>query len=456
MYELYIRRFLGANLARGFLALCALYCVQVGAVESVRAPGFDRFMALTTASGAQTINFSSGSAVLTDVHSTGSKVGNLGAFADSGGGKGLELRGSGKLGLPAGKSLPFTATAKISAAGIAKAGALAFSALGGWPGLAAIGAIGLLDWYQAAGIVEAPGGGLGEVDPSVCSVGPCFIWAVPAGIGGWSGYSPADACSKVPTASGPAWQNPEGQWYCPTPKQYGGTSWWLMYSAPIDPVPGGGVLPLTTAEAEAKLSAVPAYPNALSDLYNAAQSVDVENVVVSVPASVDGPITVTEVPAKDGQLAKTITTATVWDCLGVMETVSCTEKKTTTEQKAGVDPDTSLPWAPSVTTETTSEPKAPERVDDPCLTNPTRVGCAVLDVPDGDIPKKTVNVDFTPEDLGLGDGSCPAPIGFDVATGHYELNLASWCDAVTTWVRPLVVSIATLMAFMIAWPRSES
>lgn len=108
------------------------------------------------------------------------------------------------------------------------------------------------------------------------------------------------------------------------------------------------------------------------------------------------------------------------------------------------------------TTTTTTESEAENPEVDQCEKNPQSIACATADVPEHDVPKRQVDVSFAAEDLGFGGGSCPAPVSFDVTTGHYELSFSKWCDAVTTWVRPLVIALATLMAFMIAWPRSES
>lgn len=112
--------------------------------------------------------------------------------------------------------------------------------------------------------------------------------------------------------------------------------------------------------------------------------------------------------------------------------------------------------ATSTTTTTTTEKEADKPAVEFCEKNPESIACAKPDVPEHEVPKRTVDVSFAAEDLGFGGGSCPAPVSFDVTTGHYELSFSSWCDALTTWVRPLVIALATLMAFMIAWPRSES
>lgn len=97
----------------------------------------------------------------------------------------------------------------------------------------------------------------------------------------------------------------------------------------------------------------------------------------------------------------------------------------------------------------TTEVKSPEESQDQCAKYPDTVGCSELDSPETQVPKSTKNLSYTPEDLGLGGGSCPAPIPFTTSRGSWAIDLAPYCSAVTSYVRPMVILVAMFLAYLI-------
>ena len=113
----------------------------------------------------------------------------------------------------------------------------------------------------------------------------------------------------------------------------------------------------------------------------------------------------------------------------------------------------------STSTTTTTETPAPEKEPPPdqCKTNPDSVGCQKTDVPTDEVPKSKKTITWAEENLGFGNGSCPAPYTFRTANGSYSLNLAQYCDVLSTVVRPVVLAFALLAAFFIVAPvRTET
>lgn len=101
-------------------------------------------------------------------------------------------------------------------------------------------------------------------------------------------------------------------------------------------------------------------------------------------------------------------------------------------------------------TTTTSNPV--EETKQECEKNPKAWGCSDLDTPNDEVPKKDKQVTFDPENIGLGNGSCPAPIPVHTSKGDWTLNLGPYCDATVNYVRPVVILFGLFAAFFIAVP----
>lgn len=72
------------------------------------------------------------------------------------------------------------------------------------------------------------------------------------------------------------------------------------------------------------------------------------------------------------------------------------------------------------------------------------------DVPDGEVPKATKELVFTVEDMGWGNGSCPAPFSWSDKLGTHSINLTPYCNAIVSYVKPLLLAVAAFSALMIA------
>jgi len=100
------------------------------------------------------------------------------------------------------------------------------------------------------------------------------------------------------------------------------------------------------------------------------------------------------------------------------------------------------------TTVTSGSPAGdkPEQFD-LCKEHPDILACQKIDfdTPDGEIPKENRQITYAPENV-LGGGSCPPPR--DLAYGR-QFSYATTCDALTTYVRPMVIAIAGWMAIVI-------
>lgn len=92
-----------------------------------------------------------------------------------------------------------------------------------------------------------------------------------------------------------------------------------------------------------------------------------------------------------------------------------------------------------------------EATEDPgfCETLVGKLVCADMDTPDTEVPKTNKDVSYTQEDLGLGGGVCPPPYTWTDHAGSHSIDLAPYCDKLSTVVRPLVLLFGALAAFFI-------
>lgn len=102
----------------------------------------------------------------------------------------------------------------------------------------------------------------------------------------------------------------------------------------------------------------------------------------------------------------------------------------------------------------TDKPK-PEDEIGLCDLYPDILACAKpeLDTPDGEIPKSERRVDLVEENL-FGGGSCPADVYFS-PNGIQQLKVWDWnmaCGHITSYVKPVILLLATFAAFMILVP----
>ena len=99
------------------------------------------------------------------------------------------------------------------------------------------------------------------------------------------------------------------------------------------------------------------------------------------------------------------------------------------------------------TTETKTEEIKEDNKPDECEKRPNTIGCKEIDfdTPEGEIPRKQIDVTWSPVDLGLGGGSCPAPVQI-YENKQFSYQLA--CDNLYI-IKPMVIAIALFVGGMI-------
>ena len=99
------------------------------------------------------------------------------------------------------------------------------------------------------------------------------------------------------------------------------------------------------------------------------------------------------------------------------------------------------------TTETKTEEAKDDKEPDQCQKYPDTIGCKEIDfdTPEGEIPRKQIDVSWSPVDLGLGGGSCPAPVQI-YENKQFSYQLA--CDNLYI-IKPMVIAIALFVGGMI-------
>lgn len=126
--------------------------------------------------------------------------------------------------------------------------------------------------------------------------------------------------------------------------------------------------------------------------------------------------------------------------LGSMNTTQQTTTTTTITNNITNNTSTSVT---NNVTETDDAPKEEEK--DFCEKNPDALACAELDTPEEEIPRRTLEITFEPEDLGLGRGTCPA----DRQMGEHTFSYQPTCDILATYGYPLTILLASFSALII-------
>lgn len=129
-------------------------------------------------------------------------------------------------------------------------------------------------------------------------------------------------------------------------------------------------------------------------------------------------------------------------------TVTNTYNFTYTDQSVKVTTTVTTNKDGETTTETTEEDTRTE-----CEKTPDAPLCN-LTVPQSDpMPQRTVTVGYEAQNLGFGSGQCPPPTTFTVKTGTYAIEWTGYCNALTTFVKPILLAFALLAAYFIILPR---
>lgn len=181
------------------------------------------------------------------------------------------------------------------------------------------------------------------------------------------------------------------------------------------------------------------------------EKVKPENVTVTGPVQTQGKKKTTTSVNPDGS-TRTETQDCKWNHTYSGAVIHSQEVCTTTTTNDGLAGETTTK---TETSEDTGTVTPEEETVDECEEHPERAACAELDEPEVEVPRDTRNVDYSIEDLGFGGGSCPSSPSWTDRLGTHTLNMGPICDAIVSWVRPLVLAMAALMALAIAVPRTE-
>jgi len=171
-------------------------------------------------------------------------------------------------------------------------------------------------------------------------------------------------------------------------------------------------------------------------------TIDVGTPTVSGPASSPGPTKQETTQKPDGSVeTKNINTTNNYNYNN--NTINVTNNVTTT-----VTNTPSGSSVPTSTTTTTTTQDAEEK--DPCAMRPDSAACAKLgEPPDEQLPKVQKEVTWAPESIGLGGGTCPAPVGWTDHAGQHAISFQPFCDFASGTLRPIVLAFALLSAYFI-------
>lgn len=123
------------------------------------------------------------------------------------------------------------------------------------------------------------------------------------------------------------------------------------------------------------------------------------------------------------------------------------ETKTQTQTTTNITNNVTNTTSSTVINNTTETDKAPEEEQkDFCEKNPDSLACSELDTPEGEVPRDTIEIDFEPEDLGLGAGTCPPDKPIDDLT---VFSYQPTCDVLDTYVYPMTIAFAMFGALLI-------
>lgn len=456
----------------------ARWCLLAGALAylplshaAITDAAFDKFMStvygnnVTVSYGAGGVPVSSSAAALGRSYPTATATAN----AATGG---FTLARSVPLAV-GGKVYDLAASLPISKAGVASAAKGAFAMAGGPIGIALLAAPSIIAYLNSANLRQDPAQPSQFVfqmkDPAKCTVAPCynvgFKFAVPDAwtYGNWDNASATCAAAAAAYVNG-GWsaRNPRitasGTKYSTAPTctidfyyngVYNSTTNGYASIVQVSPTSGDGYKAATLADVETELAKVSATEEALQQLANVlALQAD-----LGVSPSLSGPSIGT---------AKTETSTSTSPAGTTTKSTTCTPQFTYTGNTATASEvcttTTTNPDGTQTTEQTTkASPTDPSKAaDDPCNLNPERIGCKNLDTPTDQIPKVTKNVTFAAENLGLGNGQCPADTVVTTSRGTYTISWSSYCSMVTTFIKPLIIALAMLSAFFIVAPIKEA
>ena len=360
----------------------------------------------------------------------------------------------GKVYLPGGKVMDVTGRAPLSPAAYSKAIARAAGRI--LPGVAAAAAI--WDLMDDLGFTK-DADGFKRTDPGICTVAPCYEYQGFAGVNGAAQPWRSAITQACTDSIGRTWLGqgtvvssvPYGSNGCTMTMSNGFSTTWTAGVRSATPSTSNKV-PATEQELADAIAAQSGWPSG-SKIGDAIREAIEQGETLPVPAptevtgptSVPGPSVTTQKTTRDSQGNPTgvtnVTNNTTYNVTYNTNTVTVTTVTTTTQTN------------PDGTTETTTEEEQEEEPRDECEDKPDSIACAELDTPEGEVPKETKTITYTPEEMGLGGGTCPADLTMSVMSrGGQSMKVWDWaqsCAKITTYVRPLVLTLASITALFL-------
>lgn len=348
---------------------------------------------------------------------------------------------------------PFNAGYPVSGKGVADA---ALGLIGGWPGVAIAASVTaypyIKDWLDRGGVRPADGGGL-EVQQEGDYDFACDVEKYYQGHSGWPAIGSRSnvACGDFPAGTVTLIHKPSHNGsICEVRNSCTGNAnsgpMYAQWTTNRKAEPGW--LPASMDDIAPYLMRTPFNPAMVNDVIQGGGTVNLPQPNITGPSSVQGlPTTSTSTGTQtiNGQQVPTrteTTTQTTYNFTTNNNQITNTTNTTTTttntyNQSTGV----------LIGTSTAVTEAKPEEKDDrsECEKNPKQLNCAQLDTPDGEIPKKQIDVSWSPVDLGLGGGSCPAPVQLGP---DKQFSYQATCDNLGL-IKPMVLAIAFFIGGMI-------
>lgn len=367
----------------------------------------------------------------------------------------------------AGTKYPFQAGYQVPSSAVTDAlkglGGLLGGPLGIGLAIAGGGMPYVLDWLQRSGGRVNSDGSIDRQDTTVCTVAPCYeyksdlTWSsYPYTYEPWSLTRQAACTAQLnfmnahppngsTSYSGGTLTN--GGTTCYTINCYNGNCNASQYGYSEKTILQRERAPSSASWLPSSMDDIAPYmdpttrdPRVISEILNKGGDIQLPAPTVTGPSSIQGPEKSTNNPDGTRTVEKTVYNFTTNN-----NQITNTSNVTTTTIYA---PDNSVVSTTTQTQTPTDEDQKPSE----CDKDSKGAACANMDVPEDKIPKSEKTVTYAPENLGFGSGQCPAPIGWSDSLGSHQIDLASYCNMLTTWVKPVVIALALMLAFFIVAP----
>lgn len=198
-------------------------------------------------------------------------------------------------------------------------------------------------------------------------------------------------------------------------------------------------------------------PEVANELARNGAKLPLSGTTVSGPASITGPSksTTTSNSTTNSTTTNTSTTNNYTYQGNTITNISNVTNSTSTNTTRNPDGTTTVTNGPSQTeTDTPGDDATPkEAPPTQCDKYPDTLGCAELDVPEGEIPRENKDVSWSPEDP-FGGGACPVDQTVNLGTIGKNVKVTNWVQ-MCEWSLPLrfiVLALATFGAFLIVMP----